>query len=266
MEDATDGTKAAFIIENANIPAPREHLAQYMELLQDYHDVISIGKFDLGWTDALQHSIAMEDDDPIHTKQFRIPLEHRQTIYDWVDELVEKGAIETSKSPYNSPIFLVPKPHGQGMRAAYAVYDVHQLRGTLTEVASNQDIITQRMDTCIDDVAHLAEAQATTNNVLRAMDAEVSDLELMVQLTTLERTAAAYCYHTAAAMDDILDQRLTTGLVSEKQLHMGFHKLKQKAWQQGLTPIMDDPKQAYQLQAYFEAKFGQPLRVWVASQ
>ena len=73
-----DGTKAAFITQNANIPAPREHLAQYMELLQDYHDVISIGKFDLGWTDALQHSIAMEDDNPIHTKQFRIPLEHRQ--------------------------------------------------------------------------------------------------------------------------------------------------------------------------------------------
>ena len=85
----------------------------------------------------------------------------------------------------------------------------------------------------------------------------------MVQLTSLERTAADYCYHTAAAMDHILDQRLTTGLVSEEQLHVGFHKLKQKAWQQGLTPIIDDPKQAYQLKAYFEAKFGQPLRVWV---
>ena len=112
--------------------------------------------------------------------------------------------------------------------AAYAIYDVRQLRGTLTDVADNQEIIAQRMDTCIDDVAHLAEAQATTTNVLRAMDAEVTDLELMVQLTTLERTAADYCYHTAAAMDHILDQRLTTGLVSEEQLHVGFHKLKQK--------------------------------------
>ena len=60
--------------------------------------------------------------------------------------------------------------------AAYAVYDVHQLRGTLTEVADNQEIITQWMDTCIDDVAHLAEAQATTTNVLRAMDEEVTCL------------------------------------------------------------------------------------------
>ena len=147
--------------------------------------------------------------------------------------------------------------------AAYAVFDVHQLRGTMTDIAHNQDIITQRMDTVIDDVVHLAEAQATTTNVLGALDAEMSDMELMVQLTSLERTAADYCYQTAAAMDSILDQRLTTGLVSEEQLQLGFQRLKRKAWQQGLTPIMDDPKQAYQLTAYFEAKFGQPLRVWV---
>ena len=53
----------------------------------------------------------------LHIRQFRIPLEHRQTIYDWVDELLKKGAIEVSRSTYNSPIFLMPKPHGQGMRA-----------------------------------------------------------------------------------------------------------------------------------------------------
>ena len=52
-----------------------------------------------------------------HIRQFRIPLEHRQSIYDWVDELLKKGAIEVSRSTYNSPIFLVPKPHGQGVRA-----------------------------------------------------------------------------------------------------------------------------------------------------
>ena len=54
------------------------------------------------------------------------------------------------------------------------VYDVHKLRGTLTEVMKIQNIITQRMDTVIDDVAHLAEAQATTSYVLRALDAEVT--------------------------------------------------------------------------------------------
>ena len=53
------------------------------------------------------------------------------------------------------------------------------------------------------------------------------------------------------------------GLVSEAQLHRGFKKLRQKAWRRGLQPVIQDPKQAYQLEASFEAKIGQPLRVWV---
>ena len=42
---------------------------------------------------------------------------YKRQIYDWVDELLKKGAIEVSRSRFNSPIFLVPKPHGHGMRA-----------------------------------------------------------------------------------------------------------------------------------------------------
>ena len=124
----------------------------------------------------------------------------------------------------------------------------------MTEVNHNQQAITQRLDTVIDDVTHLAEVQTTTNNVLRTMDTEVTDLEMFVQLMNLKRTASDYCYHTAIALDQILDQRLTTGLVSEAQLHVGFRKLKQRAWNLGLLPVIDDPKQAYQLKAYFQAK------------
>ena len=34
-----------------------------------------------------------------------------------MDELLKKGAIELSRSCFNSPIFLVPKASGRGMRA-----------------------------------------------------------------------------------------------------------------------------------------------------
>ena len=61
------------------------------EMLYRYHDVISKGKFDLGWTDVVEHEIDLTDDDPMHIPQFRIPLEHRQTIYDWVNELLKRG-------------------------------------------------------------------------------------------------------------------------------------------------------------------------------
>ena len=64
--------------------------------------------------------------------------------------------------------------------AAYEVYDVHQLQGSVTNINTNQEIITQRFGTIIDDVTHLAEAQATTNNILRTLDDEVSDLEMFL--------------------------------------------------------------------------------------
>ena len=62
-------------------------------MLYRYHNVISKGKFALGWTDVVEHKIDLTDDNPVHIRQSRIQLEHRQTIYDWVDELLKKGAI-----------------------------------------------------------------------------------------------------------------------------------------------------------------------------
>ena len=63
-----------------NIQAPDPWATTYQEMLYRYHDVISKGKFDLGWTDVVEHKIDLTDDDPVHIRQFRIPLEHRQTI------------------------------------------------------------------------------------------------------------------------------------------------------------------------------------------
>ena len=106
-----------FLLSQLRVSASSEWKARYIDLIVKYHDVCSKGKFDLGRTDVIEHRVSMKSDEPIHTRQFRIPLEHRQTIYDWVDELLKKGAIEVSRSRFNSPIFLVPKPYGHGMRA-----------------------------------------------------------------------------------------------------------------------------------------------------
>ena len=113
----TSTEELAFLDESINIQALDPWASTYWELVYCHHDVISKGKFDLGWTDVVEHKIDLTDDDPVHIRQFRIPLEHRQTIYDWVDKLLKKGAIEVSRSTYNLRIFVVPKPHGQGMQS-----------------------------------------------------------------------------------------------------------------------------------------------------
>ena len=88
-----------------------------------YH-VFSKSKFDIGPTDVIEHKVIMKSEDPIHIRQFCIPLEHK-AIYDWVDELLKKGAIEVSRSCFNSPIFLVPKTHEHGMRAVLDFREVN---------------------------------------------------------------------------------------------------------------------------------------------
>ena len=95
-----------FLLSQLNVSAPTEWKARYIDLIVRFHDVCSKGKFDLGRTDVIEHKVSMKTEEPIHTRQFRIPLEHRQTIYDWVDELLKKGAIEVSRSRFNFRFFL----------------------------------------------------------------------------------------------------------------------------------------------------------------
>ena len=85
----------------------------YEELCVHFHDVFSKDKYDLGRCDVIPHKVTMKepDQDPIHVKQFPIPIAYRQQIYDYVDQLLAMGAIELSRSSYNSPMFSVPKPH-----------------------------------------------------------------------------------------------------------------------------------------------------------
>ena len=94
-----------FLLSQLNVSAPSEWKARYMDLIVKYHDVCSKGKFDLGKTEVIEHKVSMNTEEPIHTRQFRIHLEHRQTIYDWVDELMKKGAIEVSRSWFKSGSF-----------------------------------------------------------------------------------------------------------------------------------------------------------------
>ena len=68
-----------FMLETVSIKAPYTYNDQYWDLCLRYHDVFSKSKFDIGRTDVIEHKVTMKSEDPIHIRQFRIPLEHRQT-------------------------------------------------------------------------------------------------------------------------------------------------------------------------------------------
>jgi transposase InsO family protein len=79
-------------------------------------------------TVVLMHKIVTTDDKPIHTKQYRFPPIHREEITKQVNELLQKDIVMPSTSPYNSPIWIVPKkPDSQGNKRWRMVMDYRKL-------------------------------------------------------------------------------------------------------------------------------------------
>ena len=57
----------------------------------------------------LQHSIPTTDDSPIFSRQYRFPPVHKEEITKQVDELLKNKIIKPSQTPYNTPVWIVPK-------------------------------------------------------------------------------------------------------------------------------------------------------------
>jgi hypothetical protein len=64
--------------ERLQVLAEEPWRQQYLDLMLRYHDVLSKDKFDLGCGDMVKHSIVMEDERPVHQRQFRVPFAHEE--------------------------------------------------------------------------------------------------------------------------------------------------------------------------------------------
>ena len=85
-EDPTPGSSRDLLseedrklmIDSVSIKASLNH--HDLDLCLHYHDIFSKSKFDIGRTDVIEHKVHLKSEDPIHIRQFCIPLKHRQTM------------------------------------------------------------------------------------------------------------------------------------------------------------------------------------------
>ena len=63
-------------------------------------------------THVLEHHINTIDDRPIFTKQYRYPPALHHEVREQVNNLLKDNVIQPSESPYNSPLWIVPKKPG----------------------------------------------------------------------------------------------------------------------------------------------------------
>lgn len=90
----------------------KTHQDQIIELLNTYEDVFSKGDHDIGRTDRVKHSIHTICPAPIRQRPRRPPMGQREEIEKQVNDMLERGIIIPSASPWSSPVVLANKKDG----------------------------------------------------------------------------------------------------------------------------------------------------------
>ena len=86
-----------------------QQLKEIKELLGRYRRTFSSKP---GKTNLTEHTIDTEDIRPIRLPAYRLPQAYRKVVKDELDEMLEHGVIEPSKSGWSFPVVLVPKKGG----------------------------------------------------------------------------------------------------------------------------------------------------------
>ena len=78
-------------------------------LIESNIDIISNDNEKLTFTHEIKHNIITKDEIPIKSKIYRYPYIHKNEIQKQITEMLSNGIITPSSSPYNSPVWVVPK-------------------------------------------------------------------------------------------------------------------------------------------------------------
>jgi hypothetical protein len=86
-----------------------EEKDKLMNLIKKYKSIFYDEESDLSFTNVIKHRIRTVNESPIFCRTYRYPTIHKQEIQTQIDEMLEKGIIRHSYSPYSAPIWIVPK-------------------------------------------------------------------------------------------------------------------------------------------------------------
>ena len=112
----TRAERQAKVLKELNLEAldewPEELAQCAHDLIQEYHDVFSLDKNELGCTNTVKHKIEIDDSKPFKECFIHIPPLLLDEVRQHIDEMLEAGAIRPSNSPWCNAIVLVCKKDG----------------------------------------------------------------------------------------------------------------------------------------------------------
>ena len=102
-----------FELNIGEAPLTREQQARLIDIIYDHTDVFSLFDGDLGFCDALKHSIPTTTDKPVYLPHRQIPVQLQSEVRKCLDNWLKQGIIHPSKSPYASQVVIVRKKTGE---------------------------------------------------------------------------------------------------------------------------------------------------------
>jgi hypothetical protein len=90
---------------------PRRQKNQLNGLLSEFQDRFSTSPTDVGRTTTLKHVIETTGT-PHKLRAYRQPQAHQKPLKEQLDQMLQSGIVQYSKSPWSSPCFLVKKKDG----------------------------------------------------------------------------------------------------------------------------------------------------------
>ena len=90
---------------------PMEQAEKARGLLQEYHDIFSLEKHDMGHTNATKHKIILKDMDTLPFKEHfhRILLPQLDEVREHLKLMLDAGVVRPSNSPWCNAVVLVRK-------------------------------------------------------------------------------------------------------------------------------------------------------------
>ena len=106
----------------------REEVESLLPIFKDFSHVFHLPNEPLTCTNSLAHTINTTSDNPINVKNYRYPFKLRNEVSKQVQDMKNQGIITPSNSPWNAPIWIVPKKSGKdGQPKWRLVIDYRQL-------------------------------------------------------------------------------------------------------------------------------------------
>ena len=109
----TELERLPFTINIGEAPLSREQQSRFIDLIYDNKEVFSLYDGDLGFCDALKHSIPTTTDKPVYLPHRQIPVQLQQEVRKCLESWLKQGIIRPSKSPYASQVVIVCKKSGE---------------------------------------------------------------------------------------------------------------------------------------------------------